>query len=435
MTNRHEVDIIVANEPLDNYHYNDEERRAVVPPLRSPLDMGTFLHELGHADQYHDNRFAKVTPLYSVGKSFGVHRGVIRETSTARRAVDKAIEAAPEAADIMSEAEREEIYARLDVFSKKRKENIDLSMKLDRKKTGLLKEKDVALREFVAGSFNVLSPGELLREIEATRDAVDASANPGAHKAAAEEFISKLEMAGFRFNPEKRPPPAPPRTPEVNSRIFKIGGKPKEEVLPQVYAEDVADIHVIKSLIERVADKLKLDETEINFLGNDTMRIKFHAPVAGEMRAVVLELGVPPGARADYEQKLAGKDFEIEEIIRKRSEVDAETEAIEKDFSAELDKSGLRDIIALPTRKMERDATARAFLWARRIRDRAGLDLFKKLAIPSAVEDEDTCEGSVAAGVKKRWSKKKSITTDEDLMGAAETYDAARIPHRSRKKT
>lgn len=434
LANRHEVEIIVANEPLENYHYGDKERQATVPPLRSPLDIATFLHELGHADQYYDHGFARVAPLYGMSKSYGVSHGEIRDTTTVRRAAEETIEAVPEAAEIMSKEDREEAYSRLEALSAKRKENIDFSLKLDRKKGRLLREKDAALREFVSGSFNVLSPAELLRQIEVARDAIDAATDPEeAHRSAVQDFISKLEMVGFRFNSKERPPSAPPAA-KTGGRIFNVDEAPAEEVSPQVYTEDVGDIHVIKSLVERVVNKLNLDDTEIEFADENKMIVKFRAPVAGEMRIVVLELNVPAGARADYEQKLAGKDFELEEVRRAIGEKDAERDVIENNFSTELNNSGLREIIALPTRKMERDATARAFHWAIKIRDRVGLDLFKKLAIPSAPQDEDTCEGSVVAGVRRRWRDKKSLTAREDLKSAAETYGAGGIPHRPIKK-
>ncbi len=101
LANARGIKVIVTSERQDNYDYDEDNLRATVPPLETPTDVGVFLHELGHAEQYGEERFHKTGDLYGAGRKLA--RGVSFEMDALKKAVAKVRDAVPEVADLLTD--------------------------------------------------------------------------------------------------------------------------------------------------------------------------------------------------------------------------------------------------------------------------------------------------------------------------------------------
>src|SRR5688572_12271725 len=127
MANPNGVEVISSTEHLENYHYADDAKRALAPPLETATDVGVLLHELGHADQYHEERFAKITPLYGRSKP-ATNAGAKIPYVTLMDLLESVVEAVPDAKLAMDENS----FKQLRVLEDRRNDSLDRKGRLDR---------------------------------------------------------------------------------------------------------------------------------------------------------------------------------------------------------------------------------------------------------------------------------------------------------------
>jgi hypothetical protein len=257
------IGVYVASERLDNYDYDDEKKRATVPPLETPTDVGVYLHELGHASQHHETRFADVADLYGAEKDVYKHDQL--DLAELRKTVREIRDAVPDAEGLLTDAQLDE-----------------------------------------------------LSEIEAEMDQ-----------------------------------------------------KEREHVM----------------LL---------------------------------------------GAMAKEANKKKPNDDAVEELKRKADAAEAEGAELAEELKDAADALGIADFVAIPTSIMERDATRRAFEWARKIRAEAGVDLFARHAAPAEATARAThaggCERSVVEGIASGTAERVEETDiREDLKRSLASYGADRL--------
>jgi hypothetical protein len=64
-----ETKILISKVRLENYHYSPVESSVLAPPLESGLDIGVLLHELGHAVQSREEQWQKYSAGYEIRAS------------------------------------------------------------------------------------------------------------------------------------------------------------------------------------------------------------------------------------------------------------------------------------------------------------------------------------------------------------------------------
>lgn len=62
------VTIFAASERMDNYYFDQDSNLALVPEPKTPLEIGIIGHELGHAEQFIDAQTKDVYPLYGLSE-------------------------------------------------------------------------------------------------------------------------------------------------------------------------------------------------------------------------------------------------------------------------------------------------------------------------------------------------------------------------------
>lgn len=102
----------------------------------------------------------------------------------------------------------------------------------------------------------------------------------------------------------------------------------------------------------------------------------------------------------------------------------AEAERIKVKRSSIFDNLGdkLYDILNLPLKIEERDATARALKWFRKISDKTGIDFFKKFKVEKPAES-DNCQNSIQEGMAEP-DKFEQTSVVQYLNNCLNTYKA-----------
>ena len=112
-------------------------------------------------------------------------------------------------------------------------------------------------------------------------------------------------------------------------------------------------------------------------------------------------------------------DLKIEELSGQAEEKLGQIDQMRAEMKTMVKESGLGEIMAMPARMLERNATYHAFRWARQLRDQSGIDLFKLL---DKEGDGPLCTGAEGedAGIYKH------------LKNALKTYGAEKNPRRGK---
>lgn len=420
MCNPHNARIIVGNELLSNYHYVDRFKTVIVPSLDSPLNVGILLHELGHADQYRDEKFKETTPLY---RSRKIGEGEVLAESF-QDEIDKVFKAAPEAAGIMSKAEAEKALPLLDVLTEDVR---NMKATLEEKENEILaleNDTNAAAKDFIVSHLNIISWIQLKFDLAAAENDVQMAKvkkedAPQIEKDKTAELLSKLEAAGFRFAASAAPM-------EEGGPISRLSFQEINDL------DDLDDIFV-------AINSLDADYCKMKFREPDKLTINLPVKIKGERRNIVLELNVSADDYLGYEEKLEKhKGFiglrKQEKAAHKRA-FEIANEKLEKELAA----SGVKDILALPSRKMERDATYRALRWLKKIRDKSRINLFRRELRTEEGEEavglsDLSCENSVRQGFHLLRQGKDMLTILKDLKAALWTYGAERPPLAQKKK-
>lgn len=421
----HGVEVVASDVPLANYHYEDEARRAFVPPLETPLDVGVLLHELGHAEQHGEERFKKITPLYARSKPFAsgdkpVSLGAFLEL------VDAVSEAVPDARPVFDHEAREQL-GRLEA---RRSEALARKSAAER---ALIEQEGLRDDELRSLLGDALAGADLRSIADEAKQLGFREAHlvpPLAASPAVEALLVRLEAAGFRFEGSE----AVTATIAGAAKPGEGFGatRPRSERLVRRRAVTTADqvSAIVASLEEASASDADLhyDPSSETLYASFTVDV----PQAGRGR-VLVEARVPDDQFAGYAKLRRGADRVVEELERKCDEEFEGVEAADKAVRHLLGGVNLKDIAALPTRMMERDATRRALRWLRQVRDKTGVNLLAphlvkpEHLVGARQEQQEDCVGSTAGGMVADDERTVEITILEDLRRALEGYGAARM--------
>ncbi len=126
-----------------------------------------------------------------------------------------------------------------------------------------------------------------------------------------------------------------------------------------------------------------------------------------------------------------GKENPLD-ILKRVNDLDEQVQATYRAQQLLMEEIGLAELVSLPTKMLERDATRRAFEWMRTIRQKAGVDLFAPVVAPEAPSRSTTKENSsgcasYAAGARQEGDRSLTMTAKEDLQQALATYQADRL--------
>lgn len=438
LCNQTQNDIMVAEEPLENYQYKHQARCSFVPPLTSPLGIGVLFHEQGHAAQSHDAKYEKLDSLYIKSRDIGVNSELV-SYQVIKDLVAKILMVAPEAGEILDESEKKEALRRLKIESDKMQKLDNAASEKINKMAGVRDEQGEVLKKNINKHCGALSPQALLLEYQEIKERMDSLAEKEGIDAAVmawkEEIpalISKLEAAGFRFATGKMPPR---EEEEASEHVF---GEPVEEKeVEQLHIKDIDDWYAMQTFLKMI-NKLPYENAKIEYhIKKKKMIVRFNVHLLEAARQVILDLDVEPDDYLAMRGEISVLDKKLAALAAEKADLEEEKKFAGKLMQQAYKTSGLRDIIAYPARFLERDATERAYQWAEQLKERAGIDLFKPLAKAEIMESKtetEGCEISVIEGFHALTEKGGLVGVREDLEAAAITYGAEKTPHARRKK-
>lgn len=405
LANRHGVEILSADVRLVNYEYSDEKKRAVVPPLETPLDVGVFLHELGHADQFHEERFGKITPLYGRSRQSS-SAGFVLSYGSMRELLDAVVDAVPEAKIAMDH----EILAQLETLEGRRHAALDLKAERERALDEQERLRDDELATFVEDALSrVMDIRDFLRRCDAAAGPrKDASIPPLVATPEAEAFIGELERAGFVFD-----------------------GDGEEGGVPRSSLRDAASVAAF------LRDALTSMRAASSSLTYDAAagRLGVDAAIGKAGRLRIKDLPVDEDDHAAYAKVRARADEIVAELEARADSAYDDVQQVARAQQLLMEHIDVNAITSLPTKMMERDATRRALQWLREARGRTGADLLKTHAVPpealiavgKSPDLADGCVGSVADGMGGEGEAAVEATVLDDLKRALKTYGADKL--------
>lgn len=406
-----DIKIIVSDKRLGNYEFREKAEkpaesaggyveksdRVLVPPLENLLDVGIALHELGHAAQYKDEAFSGIKDLYAVGKD-PIGSVSLSRLDEIKAALPETRTLAPMLAELKSL--REELEGKTAEIRDKKSEISSIESRL---------KKDVA--KFMD---RTLPFSQELKE-------VSYDSKPEARKA--------LEKMGFMVSDVVAV--APKKMSGGGFTFGKSDRKGKSE-LPSLNEDDLSagGLSVIETALFR---SFPIEEAQIDYdPGARSLSLKLPAPFSygTERKSVSLKVPYPP------------EDFAaLQEIRNAASEkigaVQAEISRLEEDVAAarkgleSIDASGeFKKLAKAPQRILERDATRRAFLWLRKVKQVTGADIFRQVKAEAAQLDildnkkeGEGCEGSMA--VEAAGAEIDGLVSAKDYLATAYgTYGA-----------
>lgn len=408
MINPHGTEMMVAAEDMSNYHYNDAENTSVSPPLYSLSALGTMFHEQGHAAQHRDKKFDDVGLLYSASKRIGVEGGETSYGTVSQLTKEIRSLAGNEVGEIMSEEEAERALQKIklidDQINKKNWRNQDLMFEKD----AIEKKQAENLKGFISRSCNGIPLTELRDQIKDT--------DPGN----TEEIINKMKTMGFQLSTaqiEEKQPKG-----ERTFTLIKGKKQEEEEKAPPLSIADIKDPFIVRQILKQFG-RMGRDDIKIDYRDKgEKMIVEFPAAVEGHSRTVTLELMIPVDNYLEYKMLATQSDLKIDELTGEEKENEEAMKQLRADVQKTVRESGLGEIMALPARILERNATYHAFRWARKLRDESGIDLFK--IIQESGGNDDSCETAAPLKLYPARSGKEGTGIYEDLMGALETYGA-----------
>lgn len=434
LCNQTKNDIMVAEEPLENYQYTNKTKSSVVPPLTSPLGIGVLFHEQGHAAQSHDENYKQLNDFYTISRDVGIKQNAV-SFQQAKYLVGEIIKIAPEAGEILNESERKEALKRLKNEDDNRQKLGNAASEKTNEIAGVYAEETLVLQELIEKGSGAISMQALLSEFEEIEQKMSVLLKKKELEAAAQlwkellpGFISKLEVAGFRFATGKR---LSKKEEDTSERVF---GEPPKKDKPDITV--LSKFYAVRRLLNRI-NILQYKDIKIDYqVKKKKMIIEFVTASAAEAGRALLDLDIEPDDYLAMRQKI----IEIKKrAAALKTEIDGMSEEIkfsEKLMQQIITTSGLGDIIAYPARFLERDATERAYQWAEQLKERAGIDLFKPLAraeIKESKTETEDCAISVIEGFHALTQKEGLVGVREDLEAAAITYGAEE-PARARRK-
>lgn len=353
----------VAEQDLKNYCYQDESKRVTIPPLESPIDVAVALHEFGHAEQWNEERFKKITPLY----------GFFKNPPKSSKELKTILEAVPEGQKLLPEHSLEVLEAAEESRDDTRKKLDALSEQIDKLKKENREQEDKLVQRALKDVIN-----ESYKQYETAWEALtpEKKNQPGAERQEVEKIIKYLESQGIKF----------PETTSVEN----------EETPP-------FSMETLHRVISNLGNA-RLDKKQPFSDSGEKMNLELNIRMSGDEppRIVKMEIDTAPKDAEFYKKTIAVQKTQIDSLISDERETGESAQKYTDIVKKRLAK--LEDLIKLPGRMMERDATRRAFQWLRELRQKHGIDLFKgiyvkaeKLVIPP--DEEETCADDVSTAL------------------------------------
>lgn len=413
LINRHKTKIIVANERLDNYAYLDKANEAVVASPQTPLDIGVMFHELGHADQHHEERFDAVTPMYESGKS--ATADVLGTFADVRQKVEAVIAAVPEAARMLNPETMQE----LESMQREKNRLWDKRDGIEERLSAQKAERDRVVQEALGRALTGALPEGFAADVERTFNALGENWDENMSQEKGDEYVAALEKAGIRFGPE---PALAAEKPKNTRRFisFADDGEPAKSEKPFLARSEVKGVEQARILTQRFRNGVNSQETQMSYAAeNGRLEVSLPFPDGSTYwnRKLRLELPMSPEDHAAFDAAREAADASVAATERQLADAVAELTAAGNAYRERVGRSNLADILKLPQRMLERDATRRAYQWLRLIRQEAGIDLFAAHDVPR--------EATVGAMRESRQEKKKGVAGECEDSAATVFEDGA----------
>lgn len=380
----------VAEQDLKNYCYQNEPKRVTIPPLENPIDVAVALHEFGHAEQWSEERFKKITPLY----------GFFKNPPKSSKELKTILEAVPEGQKLLPEHSLEVLEAAEESRDDTRKKLDALSEQIDKLKKENREQEDKLVQRALKDVIN-----ESYKQYETAWEALtpEKKNQPGAERQEVEKIIKYLESQGIKF----------PETTSVEN----------EETPP-------FSMETLHRVISNLGNA-RLDKKQPFSDSGEKMNLELDIRMSGDEppSIVKMEIDTAPKDAEFYKKTIAVQKTQIDSLISDERETEESAQKYTDIVKKRLAK--LEDLIKLPGRMMERDATARAFQWMRKLRQEHDIDLFKetyvkaeKLVIPP--DEEETCSSEVVAELALKPQRAKLVATgsQKELTRYGESYKA-----------
>ncbi|MBI2483063.1 hypothetical protein HYV74_02680 [Candidatus Uhrbacteria bacterium] len=425
MANPHKVPVYQVTERLGNYWYDLLGKEVVVPPLETPVDIATLLHELGHADQYQDPRLQelvisarwdqpKIPSLNHVNHARDVRATLAALPSTlVGELPDAAALDAVEAA-----VQREDDYQK-----EMRAEENQMEQQV-RRATRMLQA--IATRELFSPEARdaMVHRWEATEEQERQRFQGD---DAGWWEFQQEDLgwwqfkqsiVADLELSGFVFA----------------ESLGKEGALQTDR--SPLSRESIGSVDDARQLLRTLTMLSTLNATHERRDGK--IWIQYTMPGFVQFMGVMIRLCVGDDPQyQDLVREQAAAEAKMEDWDRREPERKAKLEMLREDFATQWRAAKLDHLLELPTRIKERDATRRAFQWMREIRTEHGIDLTAPVIV---TEDALTraLESKCTAGLSQAHGESPESTADggvilsavQRLRLALGTYDADISPRR-----
>lgn len=412
--NPHDVKVLVATEHLENYSYSDERKRVLAPPLETPLDVGVLLHELGHADQYHEERFKEIVRLYRKEKDL---RGGKVCYDKIMDILSEVIRAVPEVAQVMDEEGLEQLR-RLDV---KRRETFDARREINRRMDALDRREAQLMPKTFAAMLEKALPLDTFEEeaVILDEDIADHEGDTAYAAARLEKMLQGLEAAGFRFH-------------DAEVRDVEIGDGLTKTLVPMTRERTKRDVRTMTGVVHHVTKSASAFDTEYEYDADRNMlRIRFEPTSSPELCGMHVDLELEMSVDT-YEDVMSELDAIAAEIKELEAKTDAIIRTVRSGEAAQVTlirHMNIRDIASVPTRMMERDATRRALQWLRKVRREVGVDFLARHEVRAETAIQwryrvPTCEDSVDQNLHTEDVRTIQTTVREDLKAALRTYGA-----------
>lgn len=397
---KNEVSMVMSKERLPNYHYNSVDKITFVPPLETALDLAVALHELGHAGQFHDERFAPLNKLYGLEKR---EKPLLDKIATVRATI-------PEIQEFITEKDLVMISSMSDTISQRNIELMKLNSRANVLQTQETTNRFLYIDDLLDSRLEELT--SLYEEAYSRLRSIpkDAPEYKDTEKNEIAKLIKKMEKMGFIFA-KKQEDPSISDTPFLSK-------------------DDITSIEWVNKLTQITFSSYYILGDK--YLDSEKKLTSFHRLTSPD-RETILVIVASRVSKEKYEKYAAEQknlERDINKIKQEKLVIEEEKKRLQIAKENIMDSLHIKDLPALPTRMMERDATRRAFQWMRELRQKYGIDLFKSVRVkqgehlPEIRRIEEECETSITAGLKE--GEEKIIRTDakRDLSIALKTYRA-----------
>lgn len=411
--------VLVSKERSKDY-FNGPDG-LVVPPLESPLDVGVMLHELGHEAQKQESQFLTIQEGSAMRRT--------QFAAPTSEDLEKLISLFPDVQERvkpedllrLKDLEEQRDRVKSEIFGLERKGNM-----LERRRNGLLNRE---LRSTMPFSYDEIRKieRELSTQAEDTEE---------------QRMYEKLQALGIIRMDAIHEPSGPAAMTVEHTGILKEPKRPTEQS-PYAPLSLIKECRVLTAL-ER--QSFSWDNLDLTY--DDTAK-KMTAQIRISTRETALHSSAPlfhatismNANKEQYEKILATRtEFQDEEKELMQAEKNAQhqTEQIAKDIYSQLDSINAYDLMHLPTRILERDATRRAFGWLRQIRKQTGADLFKPVIAKRSellANSENSCAQSMGQDDSEAEPSESATVADvrSQMKAALRSYGAEKSVPRPQK--